>query len=64
MRIINLYQKKKKNRKASKHTHEFMLKDYIYIYVCIYIYICMYIKKKKRILLFQLDFYVIQKYTH
>ena len=57
MRIINLYQK---NKKASEHTRERMLKDYIYIYIYMYVY--MYIKK--RIPLFQLDFYVVQKYTH
>ena len=33
MRIINLYQK---NKKASEHTRERMLKDYIYIYIYVY----------------------------
>ena len=40
MRIINLYQK---NKKASEHTRERMLKDYIYIYI----YVCIYVYKKE-----------------
>ena len=55
--------KKKKKIEKPLSTRMSSCSKTIYIYIYIYMYV--YIKnKKKKIPLFQLDFYVIQKYTH